>query len=520
MRTIFMALGLGAVSIVALIGVSQAIFSTGFISSFVLSSQETLPQSLSFNAPPTVERLEGFAADNLKTNTAISIIPLSKILGGGPGKDDIPALTNPSYISAEAAKNLYDDNSSGVLVEINGDARWLSFDILYWHEIVNDNIGGLPVAVTFCPLCGSAITFNRQLEAGTELEFGVSGKLWQSNLLMYDQGTESLWSQIEGEAKVGDLTGTQLEVVHSNVISWEEVKTIPNLKVLSQDTGYRREYGQNPYGTYEQNSELMFPMDTEDNRLAPKTIMIAGQFEGLPFAIERLPLLNRESLTIKVNQQPLQVSTVAGKIEVRAANGTLVPTFNTMWFSWANHYKTPESVIWTNDNKNTDSSDTAEQEPEQLTLYEYFSYGCSYCDQIHDALDEALTEFPTVELQLKHFIVYEQFMPIHEAQVCAAEQNKGYEFHDRYFRNYYPQKEALTGFQIAEDLGLDLNTFTACKASERPQEVINKDMQAGVALGVRGTPTLLIDGPNTSLQAFNERSQTGITKALQTFLAN
>jgi thiol-disulfide isomerase/thioredoxin len=502
---------------IGILGLSQAFLPPGYISSFLLSAQDAQPQALEFKTQKTKTVEQAFLADNLKTNTAIKSISLAKVLGGGPTKDGIPALTNPQYETVDKASNLYADNSEGVLLELNNEVHWYSFDVLYWHEIINETIGNTPVVVTFCPLCGSSIVYDRALKNGEILSFGVSGKLWQSNLLMYDQATESLWSQIEGEAKVGDYTGETLRLIDSSIVPWEEAKKIPNLKVLSQDTGYQRTYGQNPYGTYEQNADLMFPVDSNDQTLPPKTLMIAGTYKDIPFALERLPLLESAPINLSIASDTLAVTLENGRIFVRNETGQAVPTFNTMWFSWANHWRTDQAVIWTKNPATaaTPTETSAAAFNQGVTLFEYFSYGCSYCDQIHDALDDVLKEFPEVDLKLKHFIVYEEYLPLHEAQVCAAEQGKRYEFHDTYFKNYFPRKDQTTATQIAQTQNLDMTAYNECLASERPQQKINQDMQEGIALGVRGTPTMLVSGKNLPLQVFSGRTESSIRTELQ-----
>src|SRR3989344_4868604 len=143
----------------------------------------------------------------LNTDTGKSSIDQSKIVSGGPGKDGIPAISNPKFV--DIGDEELSDSTSGILINLNKQTRFYPFNILVWHEIVNDSIEGSYIAVTFCPLCGSAIVFDRRV--GDEiLEFGVSGLLYESNLLMYDKKTESLWSQVLGEAVVGSYTGTKL----------------------------------------------------------------------------------------------------------------------------------------------------------------------------------------------------------------------------------------------------------------------------------------------------------------------
>ncbi len=416
------------------------------------------------------------------------------------------------------ASTLYTDQSQGVLLSIGDDQRWFSYDVLYWHEIINDTIGGTPVAVTFCPLCGSAIAFDRRV--GEEiLEFGVSGKLWQSNLLMYDRQTESLWSQIEGTAKVGDFTDKSLAVINSDITTWEDVRDIAGLKILSHDTGYERNYGQNPYGTYEADEDLFFPVDNLDTRLHPKTIMLAGQFAKVPFAVERLALVEKGSIELEVAKRTLTFTTNNGKISVVTDSGEPVPTFNTMWFSWANHWLTKDAVIWAPGEKGsvteTQQASTNENKA-ATTIVEYFSYGCSYCDRVHDELSAVLKARPDTKISLKHFIVYSQYLPIHSGQICAAEQGKGYEFHHEFFETHYPSADPDVVTTIAQKLQLDQALLSACLDSSRPGQRIQNDMIEASRLGVRGTPTLLIQPSNGRLQALNVRQRDKIIEVIDT----
>lgn len=144
---------------------------------------------------------QGFLGRGLKTNTSQRSIELSKVLSGGPGKDGIPAIREPVFVSvSEKPESVLLDTDGIVLGK--GQAKFYPYNIMIWHEIVNDTVDGVPVAVTFCPLCGSAAVFDRRVD-GESLSFGVSGLLYQSNLLMHDSKTESLWSQVLGEAVVG-----------------------------------------------------------------------------------------------------------------------------------------------------------------------------------------------------------------------------------------------------------------------------------------------------------------------------
>jgi len=199
-------------------------------------------------------------------------IPLEDIQVGNPNKDGIPSIDEPVFESIYTADQYLDDNGLGLMVEVSGRYRFYPYQILVWHEIVNDTFMGEELLVTFCPLCYTGIVFDREVE-GDVLEFGVSGKLWNSNLLMYDRATESYWSQALGEAVVGEKTGTVLEDYPWLIVSWDTFKTnYSSGQVLSRDTGFNRDYTQDPYepeGYYE-SADVWFTLSNEDGRLHAK----------------------------------------------------------------------------------------------------------------------------------------------------------------------------------------------------------------------------------------------------------
>lgn len=207
----------------------------------------------------------------------------------GQTKDGIPALSDPQFVDVSAAGFLGALEPVISLV-VNGDARAYPLQILIWHEIVNDVVGGRPVLVTFCPLCNTAISFDREVN-GEVLEFGVSGFLRNSDLVMFDRATESWWQQITGEALVGSFTGTKLTPIPSTIISWADFReAFPDGKVLSRNTGYSRDYGNNPYIGYDDinSSPFLFNGDA-DGRLAPMervvTVELGGETVAYPFSV-------------------------------------------------------------------------------------------------------------------------------------------------------------------------------------------------------------------------------------------
>jgi len=170
------------------------------------------------------------------------------VVSGGPPPDGIPPIDDPQFISVEHADEWLNDVEPVLVVDVDGDVRVYPIQIMMWHEIVNDTVGGVPLAVTYCPLCNSAVSFERTVR-GVETTFGTSGQLYNANLVMYDRATESLWNQLDGRAVIGVLTGDVLTQVPSVTMSWGTLKeTRPDATVLDRDrTGASRAYGTNPY---------------------------------------------------------------------------------------------------------------------------------------------------------------------------------------------------------------------------------------------------------------------------------
>ena len=172
-----------------------------------------------------------------KTDFSRHSVPYSEVFSGGVPRDGIPPIDDPKFTTPEQANGWLGEQEPVIAFELNGDARAYSLQILTWHEIVNDLVGDVPVAVTFCPLCNSAIVFDRRLE-GIVYDFGVSGNLRNSDLIMWDRQTESWWQQFTGEAIVGELAGKRLTFIPASIISWADFKAAnPEGKVLSRDTG-------------------------------------------------------------------------------------------------------------------------------------------------------------------------------------------------------------------------------------------------------------------------------------------
>jgi len=185
-----------------------------------------------------------------KTDFSKSTVPFDEILSGGPPKDGIPSIDNPKFVPVSQAENLF-PTEPVIGLSIDGDARAYPLRILTWHEIVNDTVGGTPVAVTYCPLCNAAIVFDRRVE-GQATTFGTTGKLRKSDLVMYDRATESWWQQFLGEAIVGAQTGKRLKMLPARLESWENFAArFPEGQVLVPTNPNMRSYGANPYVGYD-----------------------------------------------------------------------------------------------------------------------------------------------------------------------------------------------------------------------------------------------------------------------------
>ncbi len=207
------------------------------------------------------------------------LIPQNEVRDGGPGKDGIPALTEPELVSVDDITWLQDDDL--VLAFADGeDIRAYPHPILDWHEIINDKTENHSVSVIYCPLTGTGIGWNRILN-GNETTFGVSGLLYNSNIIPYDRATNSNWSQLLLKSVNGGLIGQKAETYNLVETSWKTWKKMyPASKVVSKNTGYSRSYGSYPYGAYRENESLIFPVSNSDNRLHAKERVLAV-FNGI-----------------------------------------------------------------------------------------------------------------------------------------------------------------------------------------------------------------------------------------------
>jgi hypothetical protein len=235
------------------------------------------------------------------------LVDLNRILSGGPPPDGIPPIDAPVFQTATTV-DWIQCNEPVLALSVNGETRAYPVQIMTWHELVNDTFGAVPVAVSYCPLCNSALAYRRDL-GGRTVTFGTSGRLFNSSLVMYDRETESLWTHFNGTAVVGALLGTELELLPIQTLSWASyLQANPDGLVLTRETGHVRSYGQNPYSGYDDVTTSPFLFDGEDDSRLPAKERIVGIRRGNDSAAIVLEALASAGvLEAKVNGDVLSV---------------------------------------------------------------------------------------------------------------------------------------------------------------------------------------------------------------------
>ena len=273
-------------------------------------------------------------------------VPKAEILSGGPPKDGIPSIDNPIFAAAKDA-GFMKNNDRVIGFVHNGSAKAYAIKILNWHEIVNDNVGGKAVVVTFCPLCGTGMVFDAD-SGGRGLTFGVSGLLYQSDMLLYDRQTESLWSQVKSEAVTGKLMGRKLKLLSSTQTTWGAwKKKHPKTLVLTTKTGHRRNYDRDPYRGYTKSKDLFFPVNRQNKAYHPKEQVIGVQvgktFKAWPFielARAKLPVketIEGKSLSVEFDDKTRAAVVLDDK-------GKEYPSVVAFWFAWYAFH--PETLVY------------------------------------------------------------------------------------------------------------------------------------------------------------------------------
>jgi Protein of unknown function (DUF3179) len=291
-------------------------------------------------------------AADWKTDFSKRLVPLEEFQAGGPPKDGIPAIDVPHFTQASDVDWL-GSKEPVIEVTIGQEARGYPLQVLIWHEIANDRVAGVPIAVTFCPLCNTAVVFDRRLD-GRVLDFGTTGKLRDSDLVMYDRQTESWWQQFSGEALVGELAGAELSQLPVRIVSWSEfLREHPGSAVLDRETGHFRDYGANPYSGYDSvdSSPLFEVRNEDDDRLPPKErvvyVEVGDEAFAIPFsslAEERVVEVDTEdgdlvvSSPVRVNSALDEASIASGRLVGAARvelDGEPVPFMEPFWFAVA-----------------------------------------------------------------------------------------------------------------------------------------------------------------------------------------
>lgn len=271
---------------------------------------------------------------------------LEKLMQGCPYKDCIPSIDNPKFESVSDADKWLKPEDVVFSISYKGEARGYPERILNWHEIVNDVIAQDPIVITFCPLCGSALAFDRRINDQV-LEFGVSGKLNKNDLVMYDRQTNGLWQQITREAIVGQNLGKKLKQISMDGMRWEEFrKQYPHAKVLSRDTGFSRDYDVYPYGTYEQDKSTLFPVDGGvDETIHSKTVVYGIEVDSKFKAYQEEDLKKTGRIKDGVGGDPVELYYHNGDISVGnlKTKEEIVAT-RLFWFAWKAFH--PETELY------------------------------------------------------------------------------------------------------------------------------------------------------------------------------
>jgi hypothetical protein len=326
---------------------SLALIGMMLFSGCVGSTGSTVEDVKTIEKLPEIEELEEEMGIKMTERGVKYIVDPNKILSGGPPKDGIPSIDNPKYVTVDEADEWIADNELVLAIIYKGVKRVYPLQIMVWHEIVNDDIAGDPLLITYCPLCGSGIAFERTLN-GEEVEFGTSGKLYNSNLVMYDRMTNTYWTQIGGQAIVGELTGMKLTPVSIETVVWRDWKAVhSNSEVLSQETGFIRPYGRDPYGSYYEDSLLFFPVEESDDRIHPKTVIFGIEVDGVFKAYREDDLKELGEIEDTVGGVNVKVERdEAGIVKISNQDtGTEIVKERDFWFAWYAFH--PETELYT-----------------------------------------------------------------------------------------------------------------------------------------------------------------------------
>lgn len=274
-------------------------------------------------------------------------IPVQEIHRGGPPRDGIPSIDAPKFIEPREADFLKPDDQV-ISVTVGDTTRAYPLRILIWHEIVNDQIGETAFMVTYCPLCGTSMVFDRKVDEKVRT-FGVSGLLYNSDVMMFDREDASLWSQLKMEAVSGPSQGSKLKWMSSDLTTWKAWREKnPQGQVLSTDTGHRRRYTSSPYDDYFTSNQVMFPVSTSDQRKAfpDKESVIGILVKDTPKAYKLSDLLEKGTLQDRIQTEAIELTADRETRQVRVTdpNGKVIPSVSVYWFAWQAFY--PNTLRW------------------------------------------------------------------------------------------------------------------------------------------------------------------------------
>lgn len=280
-------------------------------------------------------------------NNNKDLIKKEDLISGGPPKDGIPSIDNPSFTTIDEA-NWLADQSEVFIIVMDETVRIYPQSIMVWHEIVNDEIKGVPIAITYCPLCGSTVAYKRIIE-DEPVEFGTTGLLYNSNLVMYDRKTDSYWTQIRGEAVIGELAGMKLEKIPLQTMKWIDAKKrFPQAVVLSKETGFSRSYGSDPYTDYYEREEILFPVKNTQNEydVGSKTIVIGLTINGESRAYTEFDLVTQKNITDELGGQTINlVKEEDGFMTItNLETGEEIAWERDFWFAWLAFH--PETTVY------------------------------------------------------------------------------------------------------------------------------------------------------------------------------
>lgn len=273
------------------------------------------------------------------------LIDAEDIHAGGPPRDGIPAIDKPRFLSGSGGEIEPEDQVLGL--SYRGQAKAYPIAILNWHEIVNDRFAGEPVVITYCPLCGSGIAYRARVD-GKKLDFGVSGLLYNSDMLLYDRQTESLWSQMMSQAVSGSLRGSRLDMLPLTHTTWSDwLATHPESLLLSRKTGFDRDYRREPYAGYEDSTGVWFPVKHRDPRFHPKERVLGLELDGT-FKAYPISELSRQrgQLRDRFAGRELRIEYLPNSKSARIldVSGNQLPTVNAYWFAWYAFH--PETEVY------------------------------------------------------------------------------------------------------------------------------------------------------------------------------